>query len=184
MKTDLFQFCGHCWVFHICWHIECSTLTASSFRILNSSARILSSALVLFVVMLPKAHLTSQSRMFTSRWMITSSWLLENYGLSCIVFLCVLGHLLLISSVSVRFLLFLSFIVPILRWNVSLKYPVFLKRSLVFPILFFSSVSLHCSLKKAFFFTSPCCSLELCIYLGISFPFSLAFCFSSFLSYL
>ena len=38
MKTDLFQAYGHCWVFQICWHIECSTLTASSFRILNSSA--------------------------------------------------------------------------------------------------------------------------------------------------
>ena len=33
MKTDLFQSCGHCWVFQICWHIECSTFTASSFRI-------------------------------------------------------------------------------------------------------------------------------------------------------
>ena len=30
MKTDLFQSCGHCWVFQICWHIYCSTLTASS----------------------------------------------------------------------------------------------------------------------------------------------------------
>ena len=30
IKTDLFQSCGHCWVFQICWHIECSTLTASS----------------------------------------------------------------------------------------------------------------------------------------------------------
>ena len=20
IKTDLFQLCGHCWVFHICWH--------------------------------------------------------------------------------------------------------------------------------------------------------------------
>ena len=28
MKTDLFQFFGHCWDFQICWHIECSTLTA------------------------------------------------------------------------------------------------------------------------------------------------------------
>ena len=37
MKTDLFQACGHCWVFQICWHIECSTFTASSFRIWNSS---------------------------------------------------------------------------------------------------------------------------------------------------
>ena len=27
MKIDLFQSCGHCWVFLICWHIECSTLT-------------------------------------------------------------------------------------------------------------------------------------------------------------
>ena len=33
MKTDLFQSCGHCWVFQICWHTECSTFTASSFRI-------------------------------------------------------------------------------------------------------------------------------------------------------
>ena len=36
MKTDLFQFRGHCWVFQICWHIECSTFTASSFRIFHS----------------------------------------------------------------------------------------------------------------------------------------------------
>ena len=33
MKTDLFQSRGHCWVFQICCHIECSTFTASSFRI-------------------------------------------------------------------------------------------------------------------------------------------------------
>ena len=40
MKTALFQSCGHCWVFQICWHIECSTFTASSFRIWNSSTGI------------------------------------------------------------------------------------------------------------------------------------------------
>ena len=40
MKTPLFQSCGHCWVFQICWHIECSTLTASSFRIWNSSLKL------------------------------------------------------------------------------------------------------------------------------------------------
>ena len=57
MKTDLFQSYGHCWVFHICWHIECSTFTASSFRIWNSSTRIPSPPLALFVVMLLKAHL-------------------------------------------------------------------------------------------------------------------------------
>ena len=44
-----------CWVFQICWHIECSTFTASSFRIWNSSTGIPSPPLVLFVVMLSKA---------------------------------------------------------------------------------------------------------------------------------
>ena len=34
------------------------------------------------------------------------------------------------------------------------------------------------------FLISPCCSLELCIQMGISFLFSFAFCFSSFHSYL
>ena len=34
MKTDRFQSYGHCWVFQICWPIECSTLTASSFSLL------------------------------------------------------------------------------------------------------------------------------------------------------
>ena len=68
MKTDLFQSCGHCWVFQICWHIECSTFTSSSFRIWNSSTGIPSLPLALFIVMLPKAHLTSHSRMSGSRW--------------------------------------------------------------------------------------------------------------------
>ena len=75
MKTDLFQSCGHCWVFQICWHIECSTLTASFFRIWNSSTGIPSPPLALVVVMLSKAHLTSHSRMSGFRWVITPSWL-------------------------------------------------------------------------------------------------------------
>ena len=58
-NEHLFQSCGHCWVFQICWHIECSTFTASSFRIWNSSSGIPSPPLALFIVMLPKAHLTS-----------------------------------------------------------------------------------------------------------------------------
>ena len=70
-----FLSCGHCWVFQMCCHIECSTFIASSFRIWNSSAGIPSSPLTLFVGMLPKAHLTSHSRMSGSRWVITSSWL-------------------------------------------------------------------------------------------------------------
>ena len=53
-ENSPFQFCGYCWVFQICWHIECSIFTASSFRIWNSLAGIPSLPLALFVVMLPK----------------------------------------------------------------------------------------------------------------------------------
>ena len=75
MKTDIFQSCGHCSVFQICWHIECSTFTASSFSIWNSSTGIPSPPLSFFVMMLSKAHLTSHSRMSGSRWVITPLWL-------------------------------------------------------------------------------------------------------------
>ena len=75
MKTDHFQSCGHCWIFYIWWHIEWGILTASPIRISHSSAGILSPPLVLSIVMLPKAHLTSHSRMSRSWWMTTLSWL-------------------------------------------------------------------------------------------------------------
>ena len=75
MKTDLFHSCDHCWVFQICWHIACSTLTISSLRIWNTSAGIPSPPLALLVVMLPKAHLTSHSRMSGSGWVSTPLWL-------------------------------------------------------------------------------------------------------------
>ena len=68
MKTDLFQSRGHCWVLQICWHIESSTFTASSFRIWNSSAGISSPPLTLFRVMLPNAYFTSHSRMSGPWW--------------------------------------------------------------------------------------------------------------------
>ena len=127
VKTDLFQSCGHCWVFQICWHIDCTTWTASSFRIWNSSAGIPSPPLALFIVMLPKAHLSPHSRMSGSRLVITPSWLSGSwrsflYGSS--VFSC---HLFLISSASVRSLPFLSFIVPIFAWNSPLVSLIFLR---------------------------------------------------------
>ena len=150
MKTDLFQSCGHCWVFQICRHIECSTFTASSFRIWNSSTGIPSPPLALFVVMFPKAYLTSHSRMSGSRWIITPWWLSgswRSFLYSASVYSC---HLFLISSASVSSLPFLSFIEPIFVWNVPLVSLIFLKRSLVFPVLLFSSISLHWSLRKAF----------------------------------
>ena len=45
-------------------------------------------------------------------------------------------HFLLIFPASVRYLLFLFFIMPILAWNAPLISPIFLKRSLVFTTIF------------------------------------------------
>ena len=174
MKTDLFQSCGHCRVFQICWHIECSTFTASSFRILNSSTEILSPPLTLFIVMLPKACLTSHSRMSGSRWVITPSWLSgsqRSFLYSSSVYSC---HHFLISSAYVRSLPFLSFIKPIFAWNIPLVSLIFLRRSLVFPIIFFPSLSLHWWLRKAFL-SLLAILLELYIQMGIYFLFSFAF---------
>ena len=110
MKTDLFQSCGHCWVFQMCWNIECSTFTTSSFRIWNRSTGIPSPPLALFIVMLPKAHLTLHSRRSGSRWVITLSWLWRSllghedlFLYSSSVHCC---HFL-ISFASVRFIPFL-----------------------------------------------------------------------------
>ena len=91
-----FAVCGHCWVFQICWHVKCSPSTSSSFRIWNSSAGIPSPPLTLFIVMLPKAHLTSHSRMSSSRWVITPLWLSGSwrsflYKKNYTVFLCILA---------------------------------------------------------------------------------------------
>ena len=182
MKTDLFQSCGHCWVFQICWHIECSTFTASSFRIWNSSTGIPSPPLGLFIVMLSKAHLTSHSKMSGSRLVITSSWLSgsrRSFLYSSSVYSC---HLFLISSASVRSRPFLSFIVHIFAWNIPLVSNFLeeissLSHSIVF-LYFFALITEEC------FLISPCYSLELCTPLGISFLFSFVFQFSSFHSYL
>ena len=131
-------------VFQIHWHIECNALTRSSLGIWNSSAGFLSPPLALFIVMLPKVHLTSHSRMSGSKQVTTPSWLSRSWRLFFFcIFLCIFAtssqSLLLVTSLK-----FLSFIMPILPWNIPLISPVFLKRSLVFPILLFSSIYLHC----------------------------------------
>ena len=100
--------------------------------------------------MLPKAHMTWHSRMSGSRWVTTPLWLSgswRSFLYSFSVYYCLL---FLISSASVRSIPFLSFIVLIFAWNVPLVSLIFLKRSLVFPILLFSSISLHWTLRKAF----------------------------------
>ena len=98
----------------------------------------------------PKAHLTSQSKMSGSTWVIiqscfSGSWRSFLYSFS--VYYC---HLSLISSAFVRSLPFLSFIESIFAWNIPLVALIFLKRSLVLPILLFSSISLHWSPRKSF----------------------------------
>ena len=140
MKTELFQSCGHCWVSQIHWHIECSTFTASPFMIRNCSTGNPSPPLALSVVILPKAYLTTHSRMSGSRWVITPPRLsrsLRSFLYNSSVYSC---HFLLVSSTSIRSIPFLSFIVTIFAWNVPLVSLIFLKRSLDFPILLFFSV--------------------------------------------
>ena len=179
MKTDLFQSCDHCWVFQISWHIECSTFTASSFRVSNSSTRIPSPPLALFIVMLPKAHLTSHSRMSGCRWVITSSWLSgswRSFWYSSSVYSC---HLFLISSASVRSIFFLYWAHLCMKYSLGITN--FLEdissfsHSVVFLFLF-------ALITEEGFLISPCYSFELCI--QISFLFSFAFHFPSFHSYL
>ena len=75
VKIDLFQSCGHCWVFEICCILSAALSKHHVLGFENSSTGIPSLPLALLVVMLPKAHLTSHSRMSGFRWVITPSWL-------------------------------------------------------------------------------------------------------------
>ena len=80
--------------------------------------------------------------MSSCRWVTTPSWLsgsLRHFLYSSSVYSC---HFLL-SSAFVRSLLFLSFIVHILVWNVSLISLIFLKKSLVFPFCCFPLSIVH-----------------------------------------
>ena len=100
-------------------------------------------------MILPKANLTLYSRFSGSSWVIIPSWLSGSWRpflYSSSVYSCYL----LVSSASVMSWPFLPFIVPIFAWNVPLVSLIFLKRSLVFPIILFSSISLHWSLRRAF----------------------------------
>ena len=168
-----------------CWHIECSTFTASSFRILKSSTAIPSPPIALLVVVLSKGHLPSHSGMSGSRLVIIPSWLSGSWSFfffffflySSFVYSC---HLFLISFLSLRSIPFLSYIVLIFAWNVPFVSLIFFKRSLVFSILFFSSISFHCSLRKAFL--SLLAILWNSAFKWVSFLLSFALCVFSFLS--
>ena len=156
MKTDLFQSCVHCWVFQICWHIECSTFTPSSFRIWNSWTGIPSPPLALFAVMLPQAHLTSHSRMSDSSWVITPSWIsgswrsffvcVKIFFVQFCVFLPPLLNILCFCQVHTTSLLYWAHLCTKCSLGISsfLEEIFSLSHSIVF--LYF----LHWSLRKAF----------------------------------
>ena len=127
--------------------------------------------------MLSKAYLTLQSRMSGFRWVITPLWLSGSWS-SCLyhssVYSC---HLFSISSASVRFIPFMSFIVPIFAWNVPFVSLNFLEK---ISGLSHSVVSLYffTLIAEESFLISPCYSLELCIQMHISFLFLLLLFFS------
>ena len=182
MKTDIFQSRGHCWLFQICWHIECSTFTASFFRIWNSSTGIPSPPLALFVVMLSKAHLTSHARMSGSRWVITASWLSGLWSSFFIHFSCVFLPPLLniFCFCQVHTISFLYWAHHCMKYSLGisnfLEETSSLSRSVF--LYFFALITEEGVL------ISPCYSLKFCVQMLISFLFSFAFHFSSFLSYL
>ena len=108
-----------------------------------------------------------------SRWMTTSLWLTQSLRAFLCIFSVYSWHLFLISSASVRSLLFLSFIVPVFAWIVPLVTPIFLEiSSLSHSIVFLYFFALF---TEEGFLISPCYSLELCIQLSMCFPFSIAF---------
>ena len=144
VKTYLFQSCGYCWVFQMFSHIECSTFTASSFRIWINASGIPLPPLALFIVMLSKATwLHIPGCLALGQWSHHHDYLGREDLF--VQFFCVFLPPLLNIFSSARSLPFLSF-----AWNVPLVSLIFLKRSLVVSILLFSSISLHWSLKKAF----------------------------------
>ena len=84
-----------------------------------------------------------------SRWVITPSWLSGSWKSFCIVFCVFLPpilHIFCFCKVHTISVVYCA----IFAWNISLESLIFLKRSLVFPILLLSSISLHWSLRKAF----------------------------------
>ena len=91
MKTDLFQSCAYCWICKICWHIECSTFTTSSFRIWNSSTGTPSPPLALFVVcFLRPTWLCIPGCLALGEWSYYSDYL-GCEDRFCIVLLCILA---------------------------------------------------------------------------------------------
>ena len=149
---------GMSWLFPVLWPLlsfpNFLTYCVQHFNSIilknTNSAGISSPPLALFLVMLPKVCLISDSRMSSSRWVTTPSWLSGSWRSFLYSFSVYSCQLFLISSVFVRSIQFLSYMVPIFGWNVPFVSLIFLKRSLVFSFLLFFYISLHWSLMKGF----------------------------------
>ena len=128
--------------------------------------------------MLPKAHLTSHSRMSGSRWVIMPSCLFRSWSSIFTVLLCILATIssyLLLLLGPYHFCPLLS---PFFAWNVPLVSLIFwknLSHSVVF-LYFFVLIT------EEGFLISPWYSLELCIQMGLSFFSPLPFAFIFFLA--
>ena len=161
MKTDLFQSCGHWWVFQMCWHIECSTFTASSFRIWNSSNGMPSLPLALFVLILPKTTwLHIPGFLALGEWSHHHNYL-GHEDLFCTVLLCILAtsskYLLLLLGPCHSVLYCAHFCMKYsLGISNFLEEISSLSHSIVF-LYFFTLIT------EEGFLISPCYSLELCI---------------------
>ena len=98
--------------------------------------------------MLPKARLTLHSRISDCKWVITPSLLsgsLRSFLYSSSLFLPLLLNIFCFCYVHTLSVLYCTY----LWMKCSLGISHFLTRSPFFPILLFSCISLHCSLKKA-----------------------------------
>ena len=127
--------------------------------------------------MLPKALLTLHSKMSGSRWVITPSWL--SGSLWSLLYSSSVDsiHLFLISSafVSIISVLYCAHLCMKSSLGISnfLDEISSLSHSTVFHYFFLTLIT------EESFLIYLCYSLELCTQMGISFPSSFAFCFSS-----
>ena len=134
--------------------------------------------------MLPNDYLTSHFRMSGSRCVTTSLWLSGScgsffYSSSLYVFLPPLLNIFCFCQVYTISVLYSAHLC--MRYSLGISNFVVEISSLSYSIFspyFFALVA------EEDFLISPSYSLELCIQMGMSFLFSFAFSFSSFLSYL
>ena len=122
MRIDLFQSCDHSWIFQICWHNECKTLMASSFRDVDSSAGISLYPLALLAAVLLKTYWTSHSRMSGYYTIIVIQF-------TKILFYTILPCNRSISSWSLQHLLVLYHLCPLWCLSLGKMFPWYLQFS-------------------------------------------------------